>query len=159
GWLFVVVDVRGRGNSEGVFRPYIQEAQDGYDVVEWLAAQPYCDGKVAMWGGSYSGYSQWATAKEFPPHLTTIAPLAAPCIGVDFQMRNNIFYPYVMQWITFTSGRASQEEIFADNAFWASLYRDWFESGRPFRELDVMVGNPSPIFQEWIVHPERDDYW
>src|SRR5215475_6321872 len=58
GLPFLTVDVRGRGNSEGEFRPFIQEAHDGYDVVEWLAAQPYCNGKVAMWGGSYAGYDQ-----------------------------------------------------------------------------------------------------
>src|SRR5687768_841218 len=52
GLPFVVVDVRGRGNSEGVFRPRIQEARDGHDVVQWLGTQPYCNGKVGMWGGS-----------------------------------------------------------------------------------------------------------
>src|SRR5271155_4797908 len=51
GYPFLTVDVRGRGNSEGSFRPLIQEAQDGYDVVEWLAKQPYCNGKISMWGG------------------------------------------------------------------------------------------------------------
>src|ERR1700692_850795 len=45
GFPFVVVDVRGRGNSEGIFRPFIQEATDGYDVVEWLARQPYATAK------------------------------------------------------------------------------------------------------------------
>ncbi|HSY97735.1 MAG TPA: CocE/NonD family hydrolase, partial [Steroidobacteraceae bacterium] len=66
GYPFLTVDVRGRGNSEGLFQPLIQEAKDGYDVVEWLAQQPYCNGKISMWGGSYAGYDQWATAKEFP---------------------------------------------------------------------------------------------
>src|SRR5579871_2411644 len=108
GLPFVVVDVRGRGNSEGTFLPYKQEAADGHDVVEWLAAQSYCNGKVAMWGASYLGYAQWATAKQFPPHLATIIPVAAPYIGVDFPMRNNIFYPFVVQWITFVSGRTCQ---------------------------------------------------
>src|SRR5262245_44286389 len=59
GLPFVVTDVRGRGNSEGTFRPMIQEGNDGYDVVQWLARQPYCDGSVGMWGGSYLGFSQW----------------------------------------------------------------------------------------------------
>jgi len=60
GFPFLTVDVRGRGNSEGSFRPLIQEVKDGYDVVEWLAKQPYCNGKISMWGGSYAGYDQWA---------------------------------------------------------------------------------------------------
>jgi putative CocE/NonD family hydrolase len=159
GYPFLTVDVRGRGNSEGEFRPLIQEARDGYDVVEWLAQQPYCNGKVTMWGGSYAGYDQWATAKEFPPHLATIVPVAAPYAGIDFPMRGNITYPYLMQWLTFTSGKASQEHIFGDQAFWASVYRRWFESGEPFNKLDTLLGNPSPIFQEWLEHPQVDEYW
>jgi putative CocE/NonD family hydrolase len=159
GYPFLTVDVRGRGDSEGEFRPLIQEAQDGYDVVEWLAQQPYCNGKVTMWGGSYAGYDQWATAKEFPPHLATIVPVAAPYAGVDFPMRGNISYPYAIQWLTFTSGKASQERIFGDEAFWRDVNRRWFESGTPFKELDTLVGNPSKTFQEWVAHPYVDEYW
>lgn len=159
GYPFLTVDVRGRGNSEGEFRPLIQEARDGHDVVEWLAQQPYCNGKVTMWGGSYAGYDQWVTAKEFPPHLATIVPVASPYAGTDFPTRANIASPYLMQWLTFTSGKASQANIFGDMAFWGAVNRQWFESGRPFKELDTLLGNPSPIFQEWLAHPQLDDYW
>jgi putative CocE/NonD family hydrolase len=154
-----IVDVRGRGSSEGTFRPNIQEARDGYDVVEWLARQPYCNGKVAMCGSSYMGLAQWATAKEFPPHLATIVPSAAPFAGVDLPMRNNIFYPYIVQWLTLTSGRASQKVIFSDASLWAKLFRRWHESGQSFRLLNNLVGNPSDIFQEWVRHPTPDAYW
>jgi uncharacterized protein len=159
GLPFLTVDVRGRGNSEGAFRPFLQEAKDGYDVVEWLAQQPYCNGKVSMWGGSYAGYDQWATAKEFPPHLATIVPVASPYAGVDFPMFGNVFAPYDMQWLTHTSGHTGQDAIFGDAAFWAAKFRQWFEAGRPFASLDTMLGNPSPIFQEWIAHPHADAYW
>src|SRR6202046_768658 len=142
GYPFLTVDVRGRGNSEGEFRPLIQEARDGYDVVEWLARQPYCNGKISMWGGSYAGYDQWATAKEFPPHLATIVPAAAPYAGVDFPMRDGVLYKYDMQWLTFTSGHASQEALFGDDAFWVTAFRRWSESGTPYRKLDAFVGNP-----------------
>jgi putative CocE/NonD family hydrolase len=159
GLPFLTVDVRGRGNSEGDFRPFLQEAQDGYDVVEWLARQPYCNGKVSMWGGSYAGYDQWATAKEFPPHLATIVPVASPYAGVDFPMQGSMFAPYDMQWLTFTAGHTSQQALFEDNPFWATRDRQWFKSGKPFASLDVLIGNPSPIFQEWIRHPHPDAYW
>src|SRR5271166_4873510 len=77
GYIFALVDVRGRGNSGGKFEPFSHDGHDGHDVVEWLARQPWCNGKVAMWGGSYAGFNQWAALKEFPPHLATIVPAAA----------------------------------------------------------------------------------
>src|SRR5262249_18932571 len=148
GLPFLTVDVRGRGNSEGEFRPFIQEAHDGYDIVEWLAAQPYCNGKVAMWGGSYAGYDQWATAKELPPHLATIVPVASAYAGVDFPMRNNVSYPYLVQWLTYTRGHTSQEKIFGDASFWSAIYRRWLESGQPFGSLDSIAGDPLPAFHD-----------
>ncbi|HEX5124179.1 MAG TPA: CocE/NonD family hydrolase, partial [Rhodanobacteraceae bacterium] len=159
GYVFATVDVRGRGNSEGEFTPLLQEAKDGHDVVEWLGTQPYCNGKVTMWGGSYAGYDQWATAKEFPSHLATIVPVASPMPGVDYPMRNNIFYPYDMQWLTFVSGKAGQDKIFGDSNFWSAEFRRWYEAHAPFAELDKWIGNPSPIFQTWIAHPAQDAYW
>ena len=160
GYPFLTVDVRGRGNSQGDFRPLIQEAADGHDVVEWLAQQPYCNGKVAMWGGSYAGYDQWATAKELPPHLATIVPVASAYAGVDFPSRNNIAEPYWMQWLTLVSGRTAQDRLFFNSAsFWGSQFRRWFESGVPFNQLDSFLGNPSATFQEWVCHPQQDSYW
>lgn len=159
GYPFLTVDVRGRGNSDGVFKANGNEAQDGYDIVEWLARQPYCNGRVAMWGGSYSGYVQWCAAREFPPHLATIVPVAAPYRGVDSPMRNNIFGPYRIQWLTLLAGRTSQDRIFADLRFWNQQFRRWFESGTAFRRIDEFLGNSSPIFQQWLSHPEQDSYW
>jgi putative CocE/NonD family hydrolase len=159
GYVFLGVDVRGRGNSEGDFTPMLQEAKDGHDIVEWLATQPYCDGKVTMWGGSYAGYDQWASAKEFPPHLATIVPVASPKPGVDYPMQHNMFYSYDTQWLTFVSGRASQENIFGDSGFWSAQFKRWYEAHAPFNQLDAYIGNPSPIFQTWISHPAQDAYW
>src|SRR3984885_536835 len=159
GFPFLTVDVRGRGNSEGQYDPLLQEAHDGYDVVEWLAKQPYCNGKISMWGGSYAGYDQWAAAKEFPPHLATIVPVAAPFAGVDFPATNNLFAPYDLEWLSFTSGHTSQDFLFNDDAFWTGMFRRLIESGTSFRKFDSFVGNPSPIFQEWISHPDLDAYW
>ncbi len=158
-YVFLTVDVRGRGNSEGEFTPLLQEAKDGHDVVEWLATQPYCNGKVAMWGGSYAGYDQWATAKEFPPHLATIVPVASPKPGVDYPMQHNMFYSYDMQWLALVSGHTSQENVFGDSAFWSAQFKRAFQAHAPFNELDRYVGNPSPIFQTWISHPAQDAYW
>ncbi|WP_199098176.1 CocE/NonD family hydrolase [Dyella sp. ASV21] len=158
-YVFLTIDVRGRGNSEGAFAPLLQEARDGYDIVEWLAKQPYCNGKVTMWGGSYAGYDQWATAKEFPAHLATIVPVASPRPGVDFPFTSNIYYAYDMQWLTLTSGKTAQDAIFGDATFWSRQFARLSDAHRPFKELDAVVGNPSPIFQEWLAHPEQGAYW
>jgi uncharacterized protein len=160
GFPFLGVDVRGRGNSDGEFRPLIQEARDGYDVVEWLAQQPYSNGQVTMWGGSYAGYNQWMTAKELPPHLATIVPVAAPYLGVDTWMRSNIAYPYLMRWLILVWGRTAQEKLFwGDERFWNAKFLELFESGAAFKQLDTAFGCPSEIFQEWVSHPCVDDYW
>jgi len=159
GYVFLTIDVRGRGNSEGEFTPLLQEAKDGHDIVEWLGTQSYCNGKVTMWGGSYAGYDQWATAKEFPSHLATIVPVASPKPGIDYPMRNNIFYPYDMQWLTLVSGHAAQDKIFGDSSFWAAQFKRLYEAHAPFSELDKYLGNPSPIFHTWIEHPSQDAYW
>src|SRR5437762_12939725 len=65
-----------------------------------------------MWGGSYAGFDQWATAKEFPPHLATIVPAAAAHPGLDYPSLNNVGYLYDIQWFTHTSGRAGQQNLF-----------------------------------------------
>lgn len=159
GFPFVAVDARGRGNSGGTFQPFTEEAHDGFDTVEWLATQPYCNGKVASSGGSYDGYVQWATAKELPPHLMTIVPVSSPYPGVDFPMFNNIPYVYLVQWLTFLSGHNLQERIHADSVFWTAIDRRWFDAGRPFGELDQIVGRPLPTYHEWLSHPYLDGYW
>src|SRR6201995_4324812 len=105
GFVFLSIDSRGRGSSEGVFDPFMQEAKDGYDIVEWLAKQPYCNGKVASWGGSYCGYDQWATAKELPPPLSTMVPTASVKPGAAFQMSYNTPHPSDTEWFSVTSGK------------------------------------------------------
>jgi putative CocE/NonD family hydrolase len=160
GYPFVTVDVRGRGNSEGTFQPLVNEADDAFDVVEWIARQAFCSGKVAMWGGSYGGYTQWAAAKELPPHLATLVPVASPYVGYDFPLHFNVQLPYWMQWLTLVSGRTSQDRMFWNSErYWGAKFRQWLESGTPFRNFDAEAGNPSAIFQEWASHPRRDDYW
>ena len=159
GYAFALVDVRGRGNSEGQFDPFQQEPQDGHDVVEWLATQPWSNGKVAMWGGSYAGYDQWLTLREFPPHLATIVPAAAAHAGVDFPMFKGIWGAYDMQWLTFTSGVTSQQNLFEESSYWIEKFRELYLSHRPYKNLDKIAGDDSTVFQKWIAHPAFDAYW
>src|SRR5262249_54091166 len=139
GFAFALVDVRGRGNSGGEFEPFANEPRDGHDVVEWLSKQPFCDGKVAMWGGSYAGFDQWATAKEFPPHLVTIVPAAAAHPGLDYPSYNNIGMTYDVQWFTLTSGRTVQDNLFGDQKFWRTKFLDAYKKHLAFKSLDSFV--------------------
>ena len=75
GWVFVNQDVRGRYDSDGCFTPFHQEIDDGHDSVAWCAAQPWCDGNVATWGGSYVGATQLLCALSAPPALRAITPM------------------------------------------------------------------------------------
>ena len=159
GYVYALVDVRGRGNSGGEFEPFANDAKDGYDIVEWLAKQSYCNGKVTMWGGSYAGFDQWATLKEFPPHLATIVPAAAAHPGVDFPFQYNIFGPYDEQWLTFTSGVTGNEKLFGDGSFWGAKSREYYDKHLAFREFDRTAGNPSAVFQKWVQHPIPDAYY
>ena len=159
GYAFALVDVRGRGNSAGEFEPFAQEPHDGHDVVEWLAQQPFCDGKVAMWGGSYAGFDQWATAKEFPPHLATIVPAAAARPGLDYPSYLNIGMNYDVQWFTQTSGRASQSNLFGDSKFWRTKFLEAYKKHIAFKTLDSFVGNPTLNFQRIVNHPMVDAYY
>ena len=159
GYAFALVDVRGRGNSGGEFEPFANEPRDGYDVVEWFARQPFCDGKVAMWGGSYAGFDQWATAKEFPPHLTTIVPAAAAHPGLDYPSYNNIGMAYDVQWFTLTSAHTAQDNLFGDQKFWRTKFLDAYKQHVAFQSLDLLVGNPSKNFQRILKHPMVDAYY
>ena len=157
---FVGVDIRGRGNSEGTFHPYVHDADDGYDVVHWLASQEFCNGKVAMYGGSYLGYVQWMVATRRPTSLVTIIPTASPFFGVDVPMRNNVFSMYAtVRWLTAVTERTTQLNMMADSQFWSAFFRRQFESGQPLRSMEHAAGGLPSVFQEWIAHPEQSNYW
>jgi putative CocE/NonD family hydrolase len=74
GYIVVIQDVRGRFGSAGEWRPFANEAKDGYDTVEWAARLPGANGNVGMYGASYFGFTQWMAAKEAPPSLKAIVP-------------------------------------------------------------------------------------
>jgi uncharacterized protein len=159
GYAFALVDVRGRGNSGGDFEPFAQEPRDGHDVAEWLGVQSFCNGKVGMWGGSYAGFDQWATAKEFPAHLATIVPAAAAHLPLDYPSLDDVGETYDVQWFTFTSGHAGQGNLFGDQKFWRTKFLDAYKKHIPFHSLDSFVGNPSVNFQRILKHPTADSYY
>jgi putative CocE/NonD family hydrolase len=90
GYAVVLQDIRGTGVSDGEFYAFRVEADDGYDTVEWVAAQPWCDGNVGMYGLSHLGFTQWATAMTQPPHLKAICPAGTQHGARPY--RNGAFY-------------------------------------------------------------------
>src|SRR6266849_5708663 len=78
GYVVVVQDTRGRFRSEGEFYPFIHEAQDGFDTIEWAASLPWFDGNVGTVGQSYLVLVQYFAAPQRPPHLKAMSPVSGP---------------------------------------------------------------------------------
>lgn len=159
GYAVAVADCRGRGESEGVFDPSFCDAADGFDLVEWLAAQPFCDGRVAMWGGSYQGENQWATAAARPPHLAAIVPAAATHMPADTAWRGPQRMPYALLWLLLVSGRCTDFNLFGESDLWEAAFRRHFDSGAAFRDLPRSLGMGSHWFDLHLDHPADDPFW
>jgi uncharacterized protein len=159
GYVFAAVDDRGRGNSEGVFLPGEVEARDGYDAIEFLARQPWCNGEVVTWGGSWLGFTQWSIAKEFPPHLKAMAPTASVYPGVDYPNGGGIFSAYVLRWLAYVNGRSGNDGLFNESALWDNLAWAHHASGQPFEKLDERSGITNTVFRKWLSHPHPDPFW
>lgn len=156
----VLVDCRGRGNSEGFFKPLsFDDSKDAYDVCLWISTQSWCNGKIGMFGGSYLGMLQWLTIKEMPPWLKTIIPTSSVCPGVDFPMKNNIFYTYLAPYLCFINAKTVNNNLFSDTDFWKNFYLNYYSGNYSFSELlkTFLIDNSS--FYEWLDHPFFDDYW
>jgi len=159
GYVFVAVDARGRGNSEGAFVPGRVEARDGYDVIEWIAKQPWCNGQVATVGGSWGGFTQWSIAKEFPPHLKAMAPTAAVYPGVDYPQRWGIFGTYALRWLSYVHGRTLNNGLFEHPDLWRNAAYELVTSGRAFQDMEDITGMKGTVFRTWLAHPREDAYW
>ena len=152
GYAMVVQDCRGRHDSDGEFYPFLTEGPDGYDSIEWIAAQPWCTGKVGMMGGSYGGWVQWAAAKERPPHLTTIV---SSCAAGKWQQElpwwNGAVSFVMFNWLYMMLGHNNQVTGYPD---WERVYRHL-----PLRTMDLALGKHIPAWHDWLDHPLLDDYW
>ena len=162
GFVFAIQDVRGRFASPGEWRPFVHEADDGHDAVEWLAGQPWSDGKVGMIGGSYLGWAQWWAASRKPPHLVTlISSVAPPEPFLNFPHQ----YGALMMSPALWWANAVDKEVSADITGLAAqesmqVFESELLSHLPVIELDeVVLGERNESWREWIAHPTRDEYW
>jgi predicted acyl esterase len=130
GLAYVVADVRGRGDSEGEFTPILNDAFDGYDLVDWIAKQNWSDGRVVMFGGSYTGQNQWLILGQKHPAVVAISPAAAFATGIDIP-RGGVPNIYDAKWLAMVWGHALYSQSGADNGIWAQEIREAIAQGRP----------------------------
>ena len=160
GYVGIVADARGKRLSPQEPRPYETEFQDVNTVIDWIIEQPWSDGQVGMYGGSYLGFAQWAALKKPHPALKTIVPYVAAIPGQGLPMENNIFLLANYQWAFYvTNNKNLDDEVNRDNQRWNRMRNSWWESGAAFNRVDSLDGQPNPWFQKWLEHPAYDAYW
>jgi uncharacterized protein len=175
GYVALNQDVRGIYRSEGRFNPMWQEARDGYDAVEWAAAQPWSTGKVGMYGGSYVGLTQWQAAVHSPPHLAAIVPVVTASDYHDnWTYVNGVFDLWFAQsWnqLTFApetlrrnllAAGLPRDEVERRVAEWyaqstQALLSDWVWQ-LPLRSFQGFRGI-APWYYRWLRHPNYDAAW
>ncbi len=152
GYAVVAEDVRGRYESEGVFRPLEQEPPDGDDTLNWIARQSWSDGKIGMIGGSYRGIVQWKAAVLNNPHLKAIFPV----VSGDDEYRDR-FYS--------TGGAmklAHRLEWMSENQKAPGYHPDFskYILHLPLRTADIAAtGWISEMFRQAVAHPTYDSFW
>ncbi len=175
GYVALNQDVRGRYRSQGVMDAMQQEAADGYDAIEWAAAQPWSTGKVGTFGGSYVGLTQWQPAIHTPPHLAAIAPqVTASDYHDHWTYVNGAFDLWFAQsWMLLTfageqfmrnleAAGASPADVQSKTAAWiangrANILTNWVWK-LPLTAFDD-YRTLAPYYYDWIAHPNYDDFW
>lgn len=166
GYVFVMADCRGSHDSEGVFYLYLSDGKDGYDLVEWIAKQPWSNGAVATDGGSHSGYTQYATGINRPPHLKVQFIREASddyhdggaWQGGAYLQEHNLAYALSQTLNINNVGvrphvRRRMEE--------ANKNREaWIEVPAP-RHLELFTDVPETTkwYSDWMRHADYDEYW
>lgn len=160
GYAGVVAYTRGKGRSPDAIVPFEHDGKDAAAVIDWIAAQPWNDARVGMYGGSYSGYTQWAALKHKPKALKAIATSATTAPGIDVPMEGGVFLNFMVPWPSYTTNNRSLDDAsYGDSKRWTALDKNWYASGRPYREMPAIDGTPNPVFANWLKHPTYDAYW
>lgn len=160
GYVGMAAYTRGKGRSPVPAVPYEHDGEDAYAVIDWISKQPWSDGRVGMFGGSYEGFTQWAAAKRLHPALKTIMPSVPVAPGIDVPMEGNVFLSFVYPWIPYvTNNKGLDEAGYNDAARWNTLNRAWYTTGKPYREIDTLDRQRNEIFRRWLDHPSYDAYW
>ncbi len=146
----IVAYARGIRTDLKYYAPYEHETTDIFEIIDWISRQSWCNGSVGMFGGSYTGYAQWASVKNSHPALKTIVPQVAVMPGFDFPMENNVPLLHTLSW---------SNDIYKNKPLTRELVFDYFNTGIAYNKLDSLAGQPNSIFQNWLTHPAYDNYW
>ncbi|RYY60074.1 MAG: CocE/NonD family hydrolase [Chitinophagaceae bacterium] len=159
GYVGIILLTRGKYLSPNTIEPFQHDAQDVYQAIDWISKQPWCNGKIGMYGGSYLGFSQWSAVKRVHPALKTIVPQVAVGAGIDYPQSNGVFMSYMLRWIHMVTNTKLTDRAEFGSPRWDSLFKAWYTSGRSFSSLDTLDGRPNAIFQRWLDHPMYDSFW
>ncbi|MEQ8790860.1 MAG: CocE/NonD family hydrolase [Pirellulaceae bacterium] len=166
GYVFVAQDVRGRYKSEGAFYIYTSEGPDGYDTVEWIAKQPWCNGKVGTWGSSYQAATQNALAVLKPPHLRTMFVVNGTSNYVEdgagregaFALLHNMAYCFRLAATGHEAEKDARVKATMDDAY--DKLPQWLWAG-PLKRTSPLRWTSSyqQWYADWRAHPTYDRYW
>ena len=153
GYAVAIQDVRGRYDSGGVYGPFFSEGVDGFDTQEWLGAQPWCNGRIGMSGGSYNGWTQWTTAPLASRFLSCIVPrVMATNLHRGLVYRGGAFnLGVLLTWGLRTSGQSRQR---IDDLDWREAFRTL-----PLIEAANAAAEDIPHWRDWIEHEADDEWW
>jgi putative CocE/NonD family hydrolase len=159
GYVVVLQDTRGRYESGGVFYPFRDESQDGFDTVEWAARLDSTNGKVGMFGGSYVGATQMLAAMARPPHLVAIFPYLT---GSDYYDGWTYQNGVLMQWFLSSWTSTLAIDTFRRQAEANLKPKEWVAT-MPVENYPLITlpapGSLAPYFRDWIKHERSDAYW
>lgn len=171
GYAMVIQNCRGRYSSEGDFKPFHQEINDGYDTVEWCAAQPWSTGAVGMVGTSYVGATQWLAAISAPPHLKCIIPcFTAADYYEGWTYQGGAFqWGFMCNWVLpyFHAADLYRENMrtplpdYEDRR--VALAQAIDQMPRTIKTLPLsefpIDHEISDYYREWLSHPSRGPWW
>lgn len=160
GYVGIIAYARGKRFSPNEIWPYENDSNDTYDVIDWISKQEWCDGRIGMFGGSYNGFTQWASLKNPHPALKTIVPYVANRPGMGLPMENNVFVNPNYEWAFLVGNNKFLDTVVGnDRQRYRELMFKWWESGIPYKKMDSLDGVPNQWFQRWTNHPSFDEYW
>jgi putative CocE/NonD family hydrolase len=163
GYVVAVQDARGRFASEGLWYPFRDEAwgthRDGFDTVEWLAKQEWCDGQVATFGGSFAGFNQYLHAGAPSPHLRAMFARQAACsLRDEWVYRGGAFeLGFMLLWAARNSCEALRNRV-------AQIERITMRRQLEFLQCQPLAENPwfSDPFEwikDYLLRQNDESYW